>query len=155
MAIELDSGAPQSDINVTPLVDVVLVLLIIFMVVTPVLQMGLDVEIPPKVEVTAPPIPGELTQIVISVRGDGFYINKERHETLDALRDNLAPIMLSRQPDDRVVFVSAEDQVRFDRAVSAIDAARAAGAYKIGFLTDPPKSSNEQSSNEGRATSNE
>ncbi len=139
MALDLLSDSPQHDINVTPLVDVVLVLLIIFMVITPVLQMGLDVEVPPKVEVSTPPSESSLIQIVVSVRPDGFYLNRERLANVAQLRDRLAPIMLSRQPDERIVFVNADDQVRFDLAVSAIDAAREAGAYKIGFLTDPPK----------------
>jgi len=138
MAIQFDTGAPQGDINVTPLVDVVLVLLIIFMVFAPVLQMGIDVEIPPKVEVTGPPPEGSLTQIVVSVRKDGFWLNQEKLATLDALRDRLAPIMVSRGMDDRVVFINADDDVRFDTAVHAIDVAREAGAAKIGFLTDPP-----------------
>ena len=139
MSIDLLDDSPQHDINVTPLVDVVLVLLIIFMVVTPVLQMGIDVEVPPKVEVSTPPAESSLTQIVVSVRSDGFYLNRERIANVVQLRDRLAPIMVSRQPDERIVFVNADDRVRFDVAVSAIDAAREAGAYKIGFLTEPPK----------------
>ena len=151
MAIEFNNAAPQSDINVTPLVDVVLVLLIIFMVVTPVLQMGIDVEVPPKVEVSLPPSESRLTQIVVSVRADGFYLNQERLANTTELRDRIAPIMVSREPAERIVFFNADDDVRFDLAVSAIDVAREAGAQKIGFLTDPPREAMNSESMNGEA----
>jgi biopolymer transport protein ExbD len=129
---------PQGNINVTPLVDVVLVLLIIFMVITPVLQMGIDVEIPPKVEVEATPSEIQRDQIVISVRRDGYYLNRDRMDSIEALRNRLAGILSSRPMDERVVFLNSEDEVVFQQTVAALDVARQAGAARIGMLTDPP-----------------
>jgi biopolymer transport protein ExbD len=147
MGASIATGGPgesQADINITPLVDVVLVLLIIFMVAQPILQLGLDVEVPPKVEVLEPPPPNSMPQLVLSVRRTGYFLNADKladygEADLTKLQEAIAKQChpsVRPNPGDRVVFITADDTVPFDYAVRAMDVAHAAGAKKIGFLTE-------------------
>jgi biopolymer transport protein TolR len=123
----------MADINVTPLVDVMLVLLIIFMVTAPMMIHGVDVSLP---ETTAAPIPtSEEERLVVSVDRDrGVFINTV---AVDAsfLREKLAAIMENRS--DRQVFLKADKDVPYGFVVSVMAEIKAAGVEKLGMLTQP------------------
>ncbi len=129
-------GRPMSEINVTPLVDVVLVLLIIFIVVTPLLDRMLRVRVPDAEqteEYEQPP----MTQIVVSVLPEGdLAINNEKVPD-DAYVNRLRRVLAARPPGDRLVFFDAHDQARHQRLVAALDGARQAGAEILTITTEP------------------
>ena len=126
--------APQ--MNVTPLVDVVLVLLIIFMVVTPLLDKMLRVRVPDAEqteEYDQPPAP----QIVVSVSKEGdLLINNEKVADADYVT-RLRRVLAARQAGDRLVFFAADDDALYQRLVVALDGARQAGAEILTMTTEP------------------
>ena len=127
-------AASRPDINVTPLVDVVLVLLIIFMVIVPLVERSLAVATPPMQETEAPQAPED--QLVLEVLADGTVRVNRAQVALPELDAHLRSALARRK--DKVVFFTADDAANFERAVSALDAAKAAGAKTIGMLTEPP-----------------
>lgn len=120
-------------INVTPLVDVVLVLLIIFMVVTPLMERQLDVRVPEtRVSATLPPEP----QLTVTIDADdGLRIEGER-VAAESYRSRLKEALDARQEAARSVFFIASDESGYRALVRAIDEAKAAGATRVGMVTD-------------------
>ena len=126
-------GQVRSDINITPLVDVVLVLLIIFMVMTPILLKQLDVKVPEKsdnVEVTPQLGP---TPVVLKVNAAGeLFLNNEpvsRAQLADRVREVLVP------RSEKLVFFDVEDDANYGLVVEAMDTCRGAGAKTLGVMT--------------------
>ena len=137
MAFATGGKGAQSDINVTPLVDVVLVLLIIFMVVTPLLQVDMPADIPkpPPQDQPIPP-PPPVPQIVLSVKRDGTYVNADRTTTDEELKARLEQMVKGRKKEDKIAFVSGEDGLAFGQIIHVMDVARGAGIEEVGII-DP------------------
>jgi biopolymer transport protein ExbD len=129
-------GRPNSDINVTPLVDVVLVLLIIFMVVTPLLDKMLRVRVPDAEQTEEYEQPSS-AQIVVSVAEDGaLAINSEKLPDQEYVA-RLRRVLGARAPGDKLVFFAADDKAIYARLVLALDGARQAGAETLTMTTEP------------------
>jgi biopolymer transport protein TolR len=133
MAMNVSGGAsgPKGDINITPLVDVVLVLLIIFMVVTPLLQMGYEVQVPPKVESAAPP-PDMSDQIVVRMDASGNkYINKQMIPDAQ-FPTRLGEVLKGRQ--SKVVFFAADGELDYGKVTTFMDEVRDNGVQNLGIV---------------------
>jgi biopolymer transport protein ExbD len=128
---------PNSDINVTPLVDVVLVLLIIFMVLTPLLEKDILVRVPQMEEVQDPQeVPPD--QLVVSVSPEGeFSINQEKIPESEYV-DKLKRVLAAKPRGERLVFFMADDKSNYGKVVTALDGARVAGAETLGMMTEVP-----------------
>jgi biopolymer transport protein ExbD len=134
--VKKSSGA-NADINVTPLVDVVLVLLIIFMVVTPLLEKDIMVRVPQAEQVEKQTeVPKDQLVVRISEEGE-LKINTET-VAWDKYVERLRTILAPRSPSDKVVFVVAEDKLNYGRLVAALDGAKQAGAETLGMMTQLP-----------------
>jgi biopolymer transport protein TolR len=130
------SNGMVSDINVTPLVDVMLVLLIIFMVTAPMMTQGVDVKLP---ESSAPAIPSDDERIVVTVTQDRkVYINDNVVETGE-LESKLAAIAENRL-DKKGVFLRADEAIPYGYVMEVMGLIRQAGIDQIGMVTEPAKS---------------
>jgi biopolymer transport protein TolR len=130
----------NSEINVTPMVDVMLVLLIIFMIVTPLLQQGVTVNLPKDMNspVEDPEITKD-TSVVISIPNNtDFYIGKEQFP-LTALGEKIQTMMKDKAPDKRIVYIKSGVEVDYGRVVEAIDTIRKQDIDKIGLVADKKK----------------
>ena len=126
-------GQFVSQINVTPLVDVMLVLLVIFMVTAPIIQQGVEVNLP---KVKAEALPGKEEQFVVSItRNDEIYLNDAKLSA-DQLTDKLTAIAQERP--DRQVFIRADGQVPYGEVIRTMAAIKAAGIENVGMVTEMP-----------------
>jgi biopolymer transport protein ExbD/biopolymer transport protein TolR len=130
----------NSEINVTPMVDVMLVLLIIFMIVTPLLQQGVSVNLPrDMISPDQDPDIAKDTSVVIAIPDNSnFYIGKEQFP-LDALGDKVKKLMENKTPEKRIVYIKSGVDVDYGRVVQAIDTIRKQDIDKIGLVADKKK----------------
>ncbi|HTT71879.1 MAG TPA: biopolymer transporter ExbD [Anaeromyxobacteraceae bacterium] len=138
MAMALGTKRPLNDINVTPLIDVVLVLLIIFMVLTPLAEKQMYMRVP-EYEPEAQPVPPDMVppdQTVLLVKADGRVMLNKQEKTLDEAMAYLHSAYDGRL--SKVLFFNAEDGVKYDAAMKVLDLAHQAGVNTIGMMTDPP-----------------
>ena len=122
---------PLSEINITPFVDVMLVLLVIFMVTAPMMLQGIDVDLP---ETTTQPLRVRDEPLVLSVKKDGKYFIGRRELPVGQLEEKLRAIFDGR--DSKEIFLRADQDAAYGVVVKALAAARAAGAKQLGMVTE-------------------
>ncbi len=133
MAFEEQGGGAISNINVTPLVDVMLVLLVIFMVTAPILQQGVNINLP-KVKSAA--LTGEEQQLVVAVNRSGQVYLNDTPTSLTDLGPKLQAILKLRP--DRQVYLRADQNVRYGAVMQVISTVKGAGVERLGMVTEPP-----------------
>jgi biopolymer transport protein ExbD/biopolymer transport protein TolR len=142
MAKREEGKKVNSNINVTPMVDVMLVLLIIFMVITPMLQKGVSVDLAKVNSPSAMPDADKEDALIVAVMRDGkLFFGNDRIEA-DQLTQKIKDRLANRV--DKRVYVRADARAKYGSVVEVVDNVRAAGVDDLGLLTDQKKNNNQQ-----------
>lgn len=142
----------MAEINLTPFVDIMLCLLIVFMVAAPLMQQGLDVNLP---QAKAPIMERTREDIILTVKKDGsIYIGDEPSPiTIGTLEEKLGAIFQDREKKD--LYIKADENVVYGRVVSVMSIAKEAGIERIGMITQPiSREKEEKTSSAGTGSSN-
>jgi biopolymer transport protein TolR len=141
MAMDLGGakGGVKSDINVTPLVDVMLVLLIIMMLVAPLLQQGITVTLPKASNSIDKPETRGQTTIAISVDKHVYLNAREVPNPNDNLGMAVKEVLEGKKSDEKVVFIKADQGVDYGVVMATMDQLRAAGIEDMGLITEKPQ----------------
>ena len=126
------SGSFMSDINVTPFVDVMLVLLIIFMVTAPMMMQGVDVSLP---EATSEALDSEKDHLIITIDKKNQVYISDYQVTIDFLSEKLSKILEGR--DERGVYLKADESIAWGTVAKVMAEIKNAGVEKLGMVTEP------------------
>jgi biopolymer transport protein TolR len=139
MMFGANSDRLMSDINVTPFVDVMLVLLIIFMVTAPMMMQGLDVALP---ETTAQPLASSKEHLIITINNKNQIFINDYQISLEFLQEKLGKILQGRE--QREVYLKADKSIPYGIVVKVMSEIKGAGVEKIGMVTEPADAKNEK-----------
>jgi len=137
MSVEVGSSGSKSEPNVVPLCDILLVLLIIFMVITPVAQKGIDIQLPEQ-SAGGEQNPQSRNAIVLTLEFDETIKLNQDPIPMDMLKMRLNDLYVSRP--DKTIFIRADKNVMYKKVLEVIDIAKGAGIEVLGVMTQPYES---------------